>query len=406
MIGLGRRGFTLLPDPPAALRHYTVISVDDHIIEPPDVFEGRVTVRFADRAPAVVELPNGDQLWAYEDALFYDLGLGACAGRPREEWLADPIRWDEMRPGCWDVDERVRDMDLDGVAASLCFPSMGWGFAGRVFAASKDPELGLECLRAYNRWHLEAWVGEHPDRFIPNQLAWLPDPDVAADDIRCNAEVGFRAVTFPDAPHRLGLPPIGDRVWDPFLRACEETGTVICLHTGASGFVVEGSPGAPVNVTSCLFPVSAYVAAVDWIWAGVPTRFPDIKITLSEGGIGWVPMALDRLDHVITRSAGSGCAEPWTGDLSPSETLHRNFWYCMVDDPTALAARQRIGVDRIMVEVDYPHSDSIWPHTQELLHAQLGDLPAHETSMITHDNAAALYRFQVTAESGGPVTTA
>jgi predicted TIM-barrel fold metal-dependent hydrolase len=390
-----RKSLSLLPDPPAAERHYTVISVDDHIIEPPDLFEGRVASRFADRAPTVVELPSGNQLWAYEDALFYDLGLGACAGRPREEWFADPIRWDEMRRGCWDVHARVRDMDIDGVAASLCFPSMGWGFAGRVFAASKDPELGLECVRAYNRWHLEAWVAAYPDRFIPNQLAWLPDAEIAAADVRCNAELGFRAVSLPDAPHRLGLPPIGDRRWDPLLRACEETGTVICLHTGASGFVVEGSPGAPVNVTSCLFPVSAYVAAIDWIWAGVPSRFPGIKITLSEGGIGWVPMALDRLDHVITRSAGSGCAEPWRGDISPSETLRRNFWYCMVDDPTALAARDRIGVDRIMVEVDYPHSDSIWPHTQELLLRQLRDLPSEEADLVTHGNAAALYRHPI-----------
>jgi predicted TIM-barrel fold metal-dependent hydrolase len=382
---------TLLPDPPAAERHYTVISVDDHVIEPPDTFSGRVEARFADRAPALVELANGDQVWAYEDALFYDLGLGACAGRPPKEWLADPIRYDEIRKGCWDIDARVSDMDLDGVWASVCFPSMGWGFAGRVFSASKDPELGLACLRAYNRWHLEAWAGAYPERFIPCQLAWLADPEVAAADIRTNAELGFKAVSFPEGPHRLGFPSIREAAWEPFLRACEETGTVICLHTGSSGWVAEGSPGGGVNVSSCLFPVSAFVAAVDWTWAGVPTRFPQLKISLTEGGIGWVPMALDRLDYVITKSAGSGCAQPWYDELSPSEVLRRNFWFCMLDDPSSIEARHRIGVDHIMVEVDYPHSDTVWPNTQALLKERLGSLPGDEVERITWRNAAELF---------------
>jgi hypothetical protein len=91
---------------------------------------------------------------------------------------------------------------------------------------------------------------------------------------------------------------------------------VICLHTGASGFVVEGSPNAPVSVTSCLLPVSAYVATIDWLWSGVPVRF-------------------DRLDHVMSHSARSGSAEPWEGDLTPSETVLRNFWFCMIDDPSS-----------------------------------------------------------------------
>ena len=261
-----------------------------------------------------------------------------------------------------------------------------------MFSNSKDPALGLACMRAYNQWHLEAWAGPYPDRIIPVQLAWLPDPKIAAEEIYKNAALGFKAVTFPDAPHRLGLPSIREEAWIPFLRACEETGTVICLHVGASGFVVEGSPGASVNVTSCLFPVAALVAAIDWVWAGIGNQFPDLKITLSEGGIGWVPMALDRLDHVMPRSAGSAIAEPWLGDLSPSETLRRNFWFCMVDDPSALATRDRIGVENILSEVDYPHSDSIWPHTQALFKEQLGGLPRKEADLITHGNAAALFR--------------
>jgi predicted TIM-barrel fold metal-dependent hydrolase len=392
---VSRRHLTLLPDPPPQERTFTIISVDDHIIEPADMFTGRVPARLEDQAPAIVELPNGDQVWAYEGALFYDLGLGACAGRPQREWFPDPIRFDEMRPGCWDAHARVKDMDIDGVAAALCFPSMGWGFAGRVFSASKDPALGLASMRAWNLWQLEELAGPYPERFIPLQITWLRDPVIAAAEIRANAALGFKAVSFPDAPHRLGFPPIRDPYWEPLLRACEETQTVICLHTGASGWVVEGSPNASVNVTSCLFPVQAYVATIDWLWAGIPVRYPDIRISLTEGGIGWVPMALDRLDHVMAHSAGSGCAEPWAGDLTPSETVLRNFWFCMIDDPSSLPMRHRIGVENIMVEVDYPHSDSIWPNTQELMRERFAGIERAEIDKMTHLNASRLFRHPV-----------
>ena len=96
----------------------------------------------------------------------------------------EPARFDEMRRGCYDIEARVADMDLDGVYATLCFPSLIAGFAGTIFAESKDPELGLACLRAWNDWHIEEWAGPHPDRIIPLQLAWLNDPEIAAADVR------------------------------------------------------------------------------------------------------------------------------------------------------------------------------------------------------------------------------
>jgi predicted TIM-barrel fold metal-dependent hydrolase len=392
---VSRFNLTYLPEPPRAERHFTLISTDDHMTEPPDVFDGRVDARFRDLAPAIVELPNGNQVWAYEDSVFYDRGLGNTVGRPREEWFLDPLRYDEMRRGCWDVDARVADMDIDGVWASMCFPSVTWGFAGRVFCASKDQDLGLACLRAYNQWNIEAWSGAYPARFIPCQIAWLPDPAVASRDIYRNAELGFKAVSFAEGPHRLGLPSIRDRFWDPFFHACVDTGTVLCLHVGASGHVVQASPGASLNATSCLFSISAMVVALDWVWSGVPTRFPDLKIALSEGGIGWVPMAIDKLDHIFARVGGCVAAEPWLDELSPSEVLRRNFWFCMVDDPTALAVRDRIGIENIVTEVDYPHSDTTWPRTQAILDEDFSGMSHEEAELITWRNAAALFRHAV-----------
>ena len=374
-----------------------MISVDDHLIEPPDLFEGRMPLALVDDAPRIVEFDNGAQAWTYEGGLYPNVGLNAVVGRSKDEWSMEPARFDEMRRGCWDIDARIVDMDLAGIWASLCFPSLIAGFAGAVFSRSKDPTLGLACVRAWNDWHHEVWAGTYPERIIPLQIPWLGDPSVAAADVRRNAERGFKAVSFAENPVHLGLPSVHTDHWDPFLAACEETETVVCLHTGSAGWTAAQSPGAPLELYSTLFPVNALAAAADWLWARVPLRFPRLRIALSEGGIGWVPMLLDRLDYVMTHS-GTGGAGVWDGELSPSEALQRAFWFCSIDDPTTLAVRDRIGIDHIMVEVDYPHADSSWPDTQALLASRLGGLPDEDVRLITHANAARLFRHPLPVE--------
>ncbi|HWW53184.1 MAG TPA: amidohydrolase family protein [Acidimicrobiales bacterium] len=381
----------LLPDPEPRPRHYTIISVDDHLIEPPDLFEGRMPADLVARAPRVVDGAGGTQLWEFDANLYPNVGLNAVVGRPAEEWSMEPARFDEMRRGCWDIDARIKDMDLAGIWASLCFPSLLAGFAGTVFSRCSDPELGLACVRAWNDWHHEVWAGTYPDRIIPLQLPWLSDPVIAAAEIRRNAARGFKAVSFLENPANVGLPSVHTPHWDPFLAACEETGTVVCLHTGSAAWTAATSPGAPLELYTTLFPVNAVAAAADWLWARVPVRFPRLDIALSEGGIGWVPMLLDRLDYVMAHSAKGESA--WTGtDLSPSDVLRRNFWFCSIDDPSTLPARHRIGVDHIMLECDYPHADSTWPDTQLIAAARLAGLPDEEVRMITHANAARLFR--------------
>jgi predicted TIM-barrel fold metal-dependent hydrolase len=386
-----------LPDPQKEDLFHKVISVDDHVTEPPDIFEGRIEAKFADRAPRITEDATGGLVWAYEDGEMHDGGFGAVVGRPQETWRHEPNTYQEVRKGAYDINARIADMDLDGVEASLTFPSM-CGFAGRHFSASKDPELGLACVRAYNRWHLEEWAGSYPGRIIPMQLTWLPDPKVAAQEVYANAALGFRAVTFPDLPQRLGYPPINEPVWEPFLKACEETDTVICLHTGSAGYVMNTRDNAPLQLQTSLFPIGAYVGAIEWIWAFVPVKFPGIKIALSEGGVGWVPTALDRLDYVMNHSGGSPVDTPWPAeDVSPSDTLLRNFWFCILDDRSTLPVRDRIGIDNIMFECDYPHADSTWPHTQSHLAEVLADFTDEEVEKVTFGNAAKLFRHDTLA---------
>lgn len=373
---------------------YRIISVDDHLIEPPDLFDGRMPSAFVEQAPKVVTFPNGRQVWDYEDGIYPNIGLNAVVGRPKQEWSMEPANFDEMRRGCWDIHARIADMDTAGIAASVCFPSLIAGFCGSVFSRSKDPELGLACVRAWNDWHDEVWAGTYPGRIIPTQITWLRDPEVAAGMVRSNAERGFRALSFAEFPSKLGLPSLHAGHWDPLLAACEQTGTVVCLHTGSSSWAPVPCDDPPFELLPTLFPINGFLACADWLWSGVCTRFPGLKVALSEGGIGWVSMLADRADYVLDHSGSGKDGEHWTDDLRPSEVLARNFWFCTIDDPSTLnGVLDRIGPDHVMVEVDYPHADSTWPDTQELMQRRLGGLADDVVAKLTHENAEALFRW-------------
>ncbi len=377
-----------LPEPAPRPVWATVISVDDHVVEPPHTFEGRMPARLADGAPRIVETQQGHQVWRFEGRHYTQVGMNAVAGRRPETVEVEPFRFEQMRPGCYDVEARVRDMDVNGVWASLNFPSQITGFCGRVFFGAADPELGAACVRAWNDWIFEEWYEPHPDRIIPLGIAFLSDPAVAAAEIRRNAERGFRAVALPERPHAVGLPNLWDRGhWDPILDACAETGTVVCLHVGSSG-IPELPPGSPaMQLAATLFGQLSLESCAQWLWSGHPYARPDLAIAMSEGGIGWVAMLLDRLDNIVDRS---GYGMGW--DLRPAEVLRRNFWFCTIDDPSTIDTRHHIGVENIMVETDYPHGDGTWPDTQAVLEQAWGHIPRREVRMMCSENAASLFR--------------
>jgi predicted TIM-barrel fold metal-dependent hydrolase len=376
-----------LPDPTPREVKYTVISVDDHLVEPPDMFEGRLPARFQDAAPRIVETKQGHQVWEFDGARHFQVGMNAVAGRRPETVKIEPFRFDQMRRGCWDIDARIHDMDLNGVWASLNFPSMITGFCGRVFSQASDPELGLAVTKAWNDWLYEAWYSPYPERIIPCGITFLSDPDQGAEEIRRNAARGFRSVTLPERPHRAGFPSLFEGYWDPIIEACVDTDTVISLHVGSSGMVdmPAGSPGVQLGAT--LFGQLSLSACAEWLWSGYPLRYPELKIAMSEGGIGWVAMLLDRLDNIIDRS---GYGMGW--DRRPADVLRRNFWFCTIDDPSTIDTRYRIGVENIMAEVDYPHGDGTWPDTQAVIEKYWGHLPVGEIRAICCENAARLYR--------------
>ena len=196
-------------------------------------------------------------------------------------------------------------------------------------------------------------------------ITFLADAELAAAEIRRNAERGFVAVSLPEQPQSAGLPSIHSGWWDPIIQACVDTDTVICLHIGSSGALLPRDPDGPAGQGATLFQVQSYVSCGEWLWSGIPVRFPSVKIAMSEGGIGWVPMLMDRLDFMMSQS-GHG-RKDWKAmgtELSPTDVLKRNFWFCTIEDPSTICLRHRIGIDHVMLEVDYPHADSTWPDTQ------------------------------------------
>jgi predicted TIM-barrel fold metal-dependent hydrolase len=217
-----------------------LVSVDDHVVEPPDLFEGRLSNEYAERAPKLVRKQDEHiDVWAFEGQELPNIGLNAVAGRPPEEYAMDPQSFDDMRTGCYDIHDRVKDMNANGVLGSMCFPSFPQ-FCGQLFTrtAQHDDAFAEALVRAYNDWHIESWCGAYPGRFIPLSIPMMWDPEKMAAEVRRVADKGCHAVTFSENPVHLGHPSIHSGHWDPFFAAAEECETVVCVHIGSSSKIL------------------------------------------------------------------------------------------------------------------------------------------------------------------------
>jgi predicted TIM-barrel fold metal-dependent hydrolase len=368
------------------------ISVDDHVVEPPDMFDGRVAAKYTEQAPRVVRTDDGNDVWMFDGATIPNIGLNAVAGRPKEEYGVNPTAFDEMRPGCYDVHERVKDMSAGGVLATMNFPSFP-SFSGRLFLNCADKELALAMVRAYNDWHIDGWCGAYPGRFIPMALPVLWDPELCAAEIRRVAAKGCHSLTFTENPATLGLPSFHDAHWDPVWRALVDTDTVLNVHLGSSGQLTVTAPDAPIDVMITLQPMNICAAAADLVWSRVFREFPALRVALSEGGTGWIPYFLDRLDRTFEMHSAWTGAE--FGGRTPSEVFREHILTCFIADPIGLRLRDEIGIDNICWEQDYPHSDSSWPCAPEELvrMAARYDVPDADLDKITHENAMRWYHF-------------
>ena len=306
-----------------------LISVDDHLIEPPDLFVNHLDAKYQDRAPKLVRNEEGNDVWTFGEIVMETAALNAVAGRPKEEYGLEPQSLDEVRPGCYDVHERVKDMSAGGVLASMNFPSFPT-FTARVFA-SDDADLSLALVRAYNDWHIDEWCGAYPGRFIPMAVPVIWDAEQTAAEVRRCAEKGCHSLSFTENPAALGYPSFHSDYWDPLWQACVDTGTVLSVHLGSSGRLSIPAVDSPPDVMITLQPMNIQSAAADLLWSRVLKEYPGLRVALSEGGNGWVPYFLDRVDRTFEMHRA------WTlqdfGGRLPSEVFREHFLTCFISDP-------------------------------------------------------------------------
>jgi len=270
------------------------------------------------------------------------------------------------------------------VLGSLNFPSMT-GFTGQLFMTMDDKAIAFELCQAYNDWHIDDWCGTYPGRMIPLAIPPVWDPGLMAAEVRRVADKGCHAMTFSENPEKLGMPSIHTDHWDPFWDACQEVGTVVCMHIGSSSTQVITCSDAPIDTLITLQPMNIVLAAADLVWSPTFKKFPRLKVALSEGGIGWIPYFLERVDYTYRHH------KAWTnqdfGDKLPSEVFNDNVITCFIDDAVGMEVRHHLNMDHVTWECDYPHSDSTWPTAPEQAWQFLQDLPEDDIHRITHRNA-------------------
>ena len=397
---------------PAALPR--IISVDDHVVEPPHLWQTWLPAKFRDSGPKSERRgigtmkhvgggayeqtfdPDGPHAdcWVFGDLVYVNKRHVAAVGFDRDDMTMSPITYDEMRPGCYEPKARIEDMEMNWVDASLCFPTFP-RFCGQTFSETNDRELGLACVEAYNDWMVEEWCGDSAGRLIPLIIVPLWDANLAAAEVRRNAARGVHAVCFSEIPPHLGLPSIHSGHWDPFFAACAETGTVVCMHIGSSSRMPATSGDAPVAVAATLSFNNAMASMTDFLFSGVLIRYPELRLAYSEGQIGWIPYVLERADTVWVEHRAWGGVRDIIPE-PPSTYYYRQIYGCFFRDRHGIDALDKVGVDNITFETDYPHTDSTWPDTQKVAAELMDGLPADAVYKIMRGNAIRMLSLPIT----------
>lgn len=366
------------------MQDMVIISVDDHIAEPPDMFKQHVQGNDLATAPQFHTTAKGDNYWTYQGMTMASVGLNAVVGRVPEEYGMEPQSLAQVRKGCYDPQARLDDMNVNGIAASLNFGSVG-GFDGsRCYHIAPDKRMALTHLRAYNDWHILEWCGYDRGRFIPCAILPTWDMDATVAEIKRVAAMGCRSVTLSENPTKMGLPSIHNPYWEPMWQALTENDITICLHIGSGNPQPHASDETPIEAWIITMPMSISIGAADWLQLDALQRY-DLKIILSESGIGWIPYFMERADFSHWRH------KAWThsgfGGKKPSEVFRKHFMSCFIDDAFGLQNLQAIGEDMVAFEVDYPHSDALWPEVPEYLWQSIKHLTDTQIDKVTHLNA-------------------
>ena len=373
---------------------YRIISADDHIDLPwlpKDLWQKRVPAQWRERAPKVVDTPEGPY-WVCGDEKWESWGgrkgaAGAMGGRRHALDRGGVLEPGVLRPTTTAL--RLADMDRDGVDATVMYGPI-------VPLLIKDPDLRKVCYRAYNDW-LAEFCATAPERLVGAGLIPIDDPKSAADEVRYLKQIRLRTAMFLAARVEL---PLWDEAWEPLWQAAAETGISIGFHLGGGlRTVVYAGPNATnagnmgVRVSCSPMQMDESLAAV--IFSGALERYATLKIVLAETGIGWLPYMVERMDDSYAKFLDA--EEYWRAygglqlTMPPSAYYRRQVWATFQTDHVGLRVVDVLGEHRVMWASDYPHADSTWPESQKAIEENFKDVAPEARRRILCDNARELY---------------
>lgn len=371
-----------------------IVSVDDHVCEPPGFLDQHIDRKYHARLPKCNRDAAGKDIWVFPEGSvgLMNVAINAVVGRPREELGWEPNSYDQIRRGCIDPKARVGDLSANGILASVNFPNT-FGFVLEAFQNLQDKQFALALIRAYNDYHLDEWVAQYPTRFIPLSIVPLWDMQLAVQELKRTVAKGVKTVSFPSLPTQLGLPSIHDAYWKPLWDAIADEGLPLSVHIGGGGGSEHVSPDSPFGAWLNKVALSSMTVASEWLWSSLPFDYPNLKVVLSEGGIGWLPYFLERAD--LIQKNHPWLRKNWHGKR-PSDVFREHFVSCFIQDIGGVEARHEIGIDIITFENDYPHADVTWPHTPEQLwngEFKKGAVSDEDINKITYQNALKIFDF-------------
>jgi predicted TIM-barrel fold metal-dependent hydrolase len=372
------------------------ISADDHVIEHPEVWRRRLSKqKWGERVPHLERQADGSDCWLIDGAKYRLLGNGSV-GAFMADRGAEPRVWSDIPRNAWAPAERLKALDAAGIDYSVLYPTIA-GLAGETFGVIRDPELELDCVRAYNDWLIEEWAG-CSSRFLPQCIVPLGPIDATLAEIKRAVGMGHKGVIMPPVPRHLrDLPHINDAFYEPIWLTCEELDVPLCFHGSGSPELqmpaYEGfSPAIAAAFDAIARPASAVPIISNLIVSRVLERFPKLKVVFADTSLGWISFALEATDYEFDQF---GVSSQLPYELKPSEAFRRQCyvvgWY---DRGNLSRACEYPGAANILWAAKLPMADSNWPNSLVDGDAFFKDLPEQTRAQVLWRNAAALYKPQ------------
>ena len=360
----------------------TLISADSHVNPPPDLWQREAPARLKDRVPRVETTPEGD-VWVTDGKSSIIPGLSFMAGRDHKDYRIRVV-YKDMRPGSWDVKARLADMDQDGYSIDVLY--------GGGPTRYEDPELRQWCIARYNDWLFEL-ERESRGRLIGVPLLPVNTVEETLAELRRVLAKGARTVQVDAFADNVGAPHYSDPVWEPLWTELSAAGIPLAFHIqGPRGMqlqrLFDPTPGVREAFIS-LSPLGIGELISQLIFCGVCARHPGFRFIVVETGIGWLPYFLERMDGTFNKHRF------WTHSIikeKPSYYWYRQGHATFIEDRSGVKLRHEAGLDNIMWSSDYPHSDSTWPRSREVVEEHFASVPAEERQKIVSGNAARLYK--------------